>query len=89
MYRVFIKCTIRDYEEFRDYFDSGDEERKTWGIRGSIIHRTVGTPNEVTVVHDFDTVEDAKAFTRRDRLRDAMAIAGATHAPLMWVTERM
>lgn len=88
MYTVFIKTTVRDYDAFRTYFDQGDEERKSWGIRASVIHRTVASPNEVTVLHEFDTLDEAKSFTRRDRLRDAMAIAGAIHAPLMWVTER-
>jgi hypothetical protein len=87
MIRLFIKFTVRDYDAFRTVFDEHATERADVGVLGSTVHRTVKNPNEVTVCHDFATLEAAKTFERDARLRDAMVHAGVTHAPLMWLAE--
>jgi hypothetical protein len=89
MFRVFVKVRLRDFEAFRTFFDreGGADERRAWGIERTQIHRTLSEPNEVTICHEFDNVEDAKAYKRRSRLVDVMVEAGATQAPEIWETE--
>jgi hypothetical protein len=87
MHRVFIKVTVRDWDAFRAFFEKNAEVRRGWGIVASTVYRTADKPTEATICHDFTSLEDAKVFQRRDQLRDVMADGGATHAPLMWLTE--
>jgi hypothetical protein len=89
MFRVFVKVHLHDFEAFRAYFhrEGGAEERTAWGITQTQIHRTVSVPNEVTVAHDFDRLEDAKGYRHRSRLVDVMVEAGAAQVPQIWVTE--
>jgi hypothetical protein len=89
LFRVFVRVHLREFEAFRAYLHraGGEDERREWGIIRTQIHRTVGTPDEVTVCHDLDTLEGAKGYRRRSRLVDVMVEAGATHAPQIWVTE--
>lgn len=87
MFRMFIRHHVKDYAIWRRHYDAAESLRRTSGVRGSGVHRTVGKPNEITVWHDFDSVKDANGFIGRPELRDAMASAGVADAPTVWVTE--
>jgi hypothetical protein len=89
MFRVFVKGDVRDYDTFRTVFDRGASERQSWGVVQSEVWRTVGTTSELTVCHDFATLTDANDYLQRARLHNAIVEAGATHVPLMWVTEEV
>jgi hypothetical protein len=86
--RLFLRHTVHDYETWRRHYDAAATvERPEWGVLGDGVYRTIDKPNEITIWHDFATVEEARAFQRRDRLRDLMAAAGVADAPLMWLTD--
>jgi len=91
MFRVFVRVHMRDFDAFRAFFNrsGGLEERQGWGILRTQIHRSVRDPNDVTLWHDFDSLDDAKSYQHRSRLIDVMAEAGATQVPQIWVTEAL
>jgi hypothetical protein len=43
-------------------------------------------PNDVTVTHDFDSLDKAKAFVESADLKEAMAAAGVKGQPTIWFT---
>lgn len=43
-------------------------------------------PNEVTVTHDFKTVEKAKAWMALPELKTAMEKGGVKGQPHVWIT---
>ena len=47
---------------------------------------TVDNPNDVTVIHDFHSLEQAKAFISSKSLVEAMASDGVQGKPEMWIT---
>jgi len=57
------------------------------GEIGDWVYQLGGDPNDVTVIHDFDSVEKAKAFVGSSELREAMGNAGVAGPPDVWITD--
>ncbi len=86
MVRMFVRHRVQDYAIWRPYYDAAEAMRRTKGVRGSGVSRTIGKPNEITVWHAFDSAEQAKAFVGPAERRAVMASAGVAEAPAIWVT---
>lgn len=50
------------------------------------IYQAIGNPTDVTVWHDFDSVETAQSFVADPRLASAMADLGVAGEPQIWIT---
>ena len=74
-----VNHDIEDYDRWKAVFDEYVESQ------GSIlfhrINRNVDNPNNITVVHGFESVEAARAYVDNPDLKAAMGRAGATSAP--------
>jgi hypothetical protein len=88
MARLFVRHSVTDYDAWRKvYDDRGEAMRQAGGVTTTGVYRSADDANDITVVHDFATVEQAKAFAGQSELRAAMADAGVVGAPQMWFTE--
>jgi hypothetical protein len=54
------------------------------GVSGDAVFQSIEDPNDVTVWHDFDTAEAAKALVSSDELRNAMQGGGVQGEPQVW-----
>jgi len=84
MVRVFVRHRVADYKAWRKAYDAFDAERKKLGASGHAVFQTVDDPNDLTVWHDFETLEKAKGFGASAALKDAMAKAGVQGKPTVW-----
>jgi hypothetical protein len=84
MVRVFVRHDVNDYEAWRKLYDEFDSERGPMGVTGHAVFQSIDNPNDVTVWHDFDTAEVARAFISSDKLRNAMQKAGVKGEPQVW-----
>ena len=82
--RMFIRHSVADYGAWRKVYDALDSERKPMGVTGAAVFRGTDDENDITVWHDFTTVDEAKAFAVWPRLKAAMDEAGVTNAPSIW-----
>jgi hypothetical protein len=89
MVRTFIRHRVRDYDAWRDTYDSFGDAQRQGGVRAEAVYRTVDDPNDVTVTHDFDNAEAAQAFLASPELKDGMKQAGVEGEPTIWVTEEV
>jgi hypothetical protein len=88
MIRVFVRHTVADYGRWKQEYDAFDEQRRATGVRDDAVFQSTDDPNDVTVWHDFDSLEDAQAFTSSDALMQVLAKAGIQGEPEIWfVTE--
>jgi hypothetical protein len=69
---MFVRHKVQDYAKWRKVYDDFEETRTKMGETGDWVWQLAGDPNDVTVIHDFDSVEKAKAFVKRSELREAM-----------------
>ena len=67
MFRLFVRINVADYETWRKVYDQFYGERVAMGVMGAAAFQLVDDPNDVTVWHDFETVEVARAFVSSER----------------------
>lgn len=86
MIRVFVRHKVDDYVVWRRGYDAFESNRTKLGVRGHAVYRGVDDGNDVTVWHDFDSLEAAKAFGSSTELKAAMKDAGVMVTPAIWIT---
>ena len=78
---------FQDFATWKKAYDDFDAERQGLGVAGDAVYQTVDNPNEVTVYHDFNSIEDAKAFASSDKLKEVMKGAGVAGEPTIWFVQ--
>lgn len=86
MVRMFVRHEVADYAAWRTVYDSIDSARASLGVTGHAVFTAVGDPNDVTVWHDFASLEAAQSFAGSAELREAMGRAGVQGKPDVWFT---
>ena len=84
MVRMFLRHEVADYDAWREVYDRFDRGRL--GVVSAAVYRSLDDPNDVTVVHDFESTESAHAFADASDLENAMRDAGVTSTPTIWFT---
>ena len=88
MTTLFVRHTAADYPAWRRAYDAFQPKARTFGAQADTVYQTADNPNEITVTHDFATLEAAQAFAGSPELRSAMHDAGVVGAPTTWFAQR-
>ena len=86
MVRLFVRHNVSDYVTWRQHYDAFDAERRGMGVVAEAVYCATDNPNDVTITHDFETIEAAHAFGAAPRLREVMTAAGVANEPTVWLT---
>jgi heme-degrading monooxygenase HmoA len=78
---LLIFHRVADYDAWREVYDSVADRPEFSGITSESVHRMVDDPNNVLVLHYFDSADQARAFTTLPELKDAMQRAGVQGEP--------
>ena len=89
MATLFVRVTVADYKAWRKIYDEFQPTAAGHGFKSTAVYQTVDNPNEVTVTHDFDSVEAARTFTQAEELKNAMQRSGVIGAPTIWITNKV
>lgn len=89
MATLFVRHNVADFGKWKQAYDDFDAERKTLGVTSHGVYQGDGNANDVTVYHEFATMEAAKAFAGNPRLKEVMAAAGVQGAPTIWFANRV
>ena len=84
MVRLFVRHNVGDYEAWRKAYDEFDAQRRPMGVTDDAVFQAIDNPNDVTVWHDFDSADAARAFASSQELKDAMQYAGVQGQPQVW-----
>ena len=80
---IIVQQSVEDYDKWKSVFDEGSNNRQALGSKGGFVFRNTENPNQLTVLLEWDNLENAQAFTRSDYLREAMKHAGVMGPPTM------
>lgn len=69
-------------------YDSYAKEQKKGGVFFQAVYQAAENPNDVTVIHDFHSLEKAKAFAASPDLKATMEKLGVKGEPLFWITTK-
>ena len=53
------------------------------------VYQAADNPNDITVTHEFASVEAAQAFAKSDELKKAMQGAGVVGSPTIWCANKV
>jgi hypothetical protein len=86
MIRLFVRHSVADFAKWKQTYDDFDAERRAMGVVNQAVFTATDDPNDVTVWHDFETLESARGFADSPRLREVMSGAGVVGQPAIWFT---
>jgi heme-degrading monooxygenase HmoA len=85
---LIVQHQVRDYDAWKLVFDGNQALRTRHGATGHELYRSLGDPNELTLVTHFPSREQAEAFASDPALKEAMDLAGVIGKPrFTWAEE--
>jgi hypothetical protein len=78
---LLILHRVADYDAWRQVYDSVSAMRESAHVTSESVHRMADDPNNVLVLHYFDSVEAARAFPAIPELGQAMQRANVQGEP--------
>ena len=89
MVTVFLRHKISDYPKWRKVYDDAGPLKKAGGVLAEAVYQSADDPNDVTVTHEFATIEVAKTYLANPELKQAIQKAGVIGDPTIWITNKV
>lgn len=70
------RATVEEYDSWKSVFDEHGERRTESGSQGGELFRSTQNQNEVVILLEWDSEENARSFIESDDLRETMQDAG-------------
>jgi ABC-type sugar transport system substrate-binding protein len=86
--RMFVRHEVADYGVWKKAYDGFASAQKKAGVIYQAVYQSTDDPNDVTVIHDFHSLDKAKAFAASPDLKAAMDKSGVKGAPQVWYTTK-
>lgn len=81
MIQVLVHHKVADYNSWRSVFDEALNFRHDGGECSCRIFRKSGTPNDLTLLFEWEDIEKAKRYMSSEELREKMRQAGVVGVP--------
>ena len=81
MANLLVHHKVEDFNKWKSYFDQHSDFRAQSGSKGGKLFHSVDDPNEVFVLFEWDSLENAQKFTQSDSLKETMKEAGVLGMP--------
>jgi quinol monooxygenase YgiN len=79
---MFVRHHVADYDAWRHVYDSVGEMQRQAGVTEAAVYRAEDDPNDILVMHRFNSSGEAHSFMENPDLRQAMADAGVDASTL-------
>jgi hypothetical protein len=84
---LIVRHPVADYSAWRKAYDDVDGLRASHGCTDDRVLVSPDDRNDVVAIHDFSSVQEARAFAADPALADAMQRAGVAGAPRIEIFE--
>ena len=81
MANFLVHHKVEDFNKWKPFFEQHSSFRAQNGSKGGKIFRSSTNPNEVFILFEWDSMENAKKFTQSDSLKEIMQKAGVQGMP--------
>ena len=78
MVQMIVQHQVKNFEEWKQVFDSVAGDRKRNGEISSQVYRSDSDPNQVAAIFKWDSQANANKYTQSPELKAAMERAGVT-----------
>jgi hypothetical protein len=87
---LIINHVVGNYETFKEVFLDDEERRRRLGSKGARVYKVDGEPNNIRVVLEFETAEQARRHAEGLELHEAIKWAtGNVSMPRFEVLEHL
>ena len=73
---ALIRHRVADYDAWKAVYDEFAPTQAEHGVRAHQVLRSTDDPNDIIVIHTFDSPSEAQAFFAMPELKRAMSQAG-------------
>ena len=88
MIHLFVRQDVTNYEEWCFAYDRFWRDSDAYGVPVRAVYQSIDNPNDITVEHIFENLDDARTLVASDDLAQAMTDAGILGTPQIWLTEK-
>ena len=81
MIQVLVHHEVNDYHSWRSVFDAAIDFRHHGGERSCRVFRKSGDPNNLTLLFEWEDLDQAQSYMNSSELRDKMKEAGVIGKP--------
>ena len=78
---VFVKHKVADYNSWKSIFDAFIETRRAGGEKSFEIFQPENDPNNLFLMFEWDSLDNAHKFMSSEELKNTMGKAGVTEEP--------
>ena len=78
---ILVRHKVEDFDTWKPGYEDHGVVRGASGCKGSQIMRNADDPNEVTILLEWDNLDNARKFAQSDDLREAMQRVGVVGQP--------
>ncbi|MFO7526730.1 MAG: hypothetical protein R6W68_14855 [Ignavibacteriaceae bacterium] len=89
MAHILIHHKIEEYNKWKPAFDNHSDARAENGSKGGKVFRNADDPNDIFVLLEISSIENAKKFVSSDSTREAMKNAGVIGMPEIYFIEEI
>jgi len=75
---------VEDFAAWKAVFDSVADLRRTNGEKSAMILHDAENPNKLTLLFEWDSIENARSYAQNPALKEAMQRAGVTGPPTFY-----
>lgn len=85
---VLVRHKVRDFAEWKPFFDADAPVRQQAGIHTRHLLRNADDPQEIIVLFEVDDLGKAREFSQAPQLKEIMEKAGVLDQPDMYFLEK-
>mgnify|MGYP001562318351 CR=1 FL=1 len=89
MVYILAHTKTKDYKEWRSVFNEMSENRRSNGEKSARVFQSVQDPNDVTILFEWDSAENAQKYMKSKELQDARERGGAIGDPVVHILNQV
>jgi hypothetical protein len=78
---AIVRHRVKDYAAWRELYDGFSDVEQAGVGTPQGVYRAIDDPNDVLVIHSFETAAEAEVFSGAVYIRDVMHMAGVEEEP--------
>ena len=86
--RLFVRHEVTDYAAWHKAYLAAAPLQKKMGVFFKDVYQSADNPNDITIIHDFHSIDEAKAFVTSPELRATMAKSGVKPPAQVWISTK-
>ena len=86
--RMYCRHDVADYAVWKKGYDDFAHYQKTHGVIHESVYQSIDNPNSITVIHDFNNIEEARSFASSEEFKSFIFRSGVKGIYQIWYTRQ-